>query len=292
MTISCLILNKSHIIIIIMNKYTRLILLILIFNITTPLWSDLGGFKEDVEREEEENSKKENIENIEEDEEENIEEDEDSFFSLLWDMTFLLWLYHNDSSYYSRYPYEIEGMENGANFINHDNRSEKEKGIYTKKFKEFFFTIYGSPTINETADTFGGQLRFTGKVINHFGPELEYRLLWNEGDFLHNLSGGMNLSIFQFDPLALDFYIKAVFFMGIMERIGVSLGGRIMSYPFRPVSLEFRGGVVIFPSITFAEIGAKLGFHIDAVELFGDFYMLRSEQSQLYSIGLGIGYHF
>ncbi|MBI9099078.1 MAG: hypothetical protein JEY91_11405, partial [Spirochaetaceae bacterium] len=67
---------------------------------------------------------------------------------------------------------------------------------------------------------------------------------------------------------------------------------KITSYPFKPISLEVRSGGMFFKSITFAEIDVKLGFHIKSMEIFGNFYTLQSENSQLYSIGIGAGVHF
>ena len=270
-----------------MNLFSILLLLSFI----TPLWSDdLGEFKENVEKEEEENSQKEETNKSDDSEKEN--EADSPFLRFLWEITFLLWFIHNETVYYTAYPYESSAMNMGDNFIGHDLRSEEE--LYADKLttKDYNFAFYGGGSINEGLNTFGGMFRLTGKFVNHFGPEIDYRILWNGQNLLHNLSGGLNLSFFQFNYLSLDFYFKAAFFMGLLERQGVSLGAKLTSYPIKPLSLEIRSGAMIFQSITFVEFEIKLGFHAGPVEIFGDFYTLQSTQSQLYSFGVGAGYHF
>ncbi len=269
----------------------KIISIILLFSINTSLWADLGDFKDDVEKEENENSQ---IEEADEDNntEDNYSNENYSLFYFFWKFTFILWFYHNETVFYTPYPYETNGIEEGYNFIGHDKRDDDEREFNSQKFKNFHMALYGGVTVNEIADTFGGQFRLTGKVINHFGPEIGYRLLFDGTEILHNLSGGINLSLFQFDFFSFDLYIKAAFFMGLLNRQGISLGGIMRSYPFKPVSLEIYGGGLFFESITFAEVEIKLGFHFKATEIFGNFYTLQSKKSQLYSFGLGAGYHF
>ncbi len=272
-----------------MNKIRIIISIALLLSLTIPLVAgDLGDFKDDVEQEEKEDSQaQEESEDYEDDDSESS-----PFLAFLWDFTFFLWFAHNDMVYYSPYPYELEAMRKGDNFIGHDRRSLIEIRNDSTPDKNHNFTIYGGATMNESMDTYGGLLRLTGKFFNHLGPELDYRVLYDGDDVLHNLSTGVNISFFQFDYLSLDFYVKAAFFMGLLERQGISLGAKLTTYPFKPISLELRSGGIFYESITFAELEAKLGIHISQWEIFGDFYTLQSVKSQLYSIGIGAGVHF
>lgn len=249
---------------------------------------DLDNFKDDVEQEEENNSQ------IQDESEVSEEDDYESspFVKFLWQITFLLWFSHNDMVYYTDYPYELKGMQAGDHFIGHDRRSPIERQQERTPEKNYNFTFYGGATFDEDFNTYGGLLRFTGKFFNHLGPEMDYRVLYDGEDVLHNLSAGLNISFIQYDSLSLDFYVKAAFFMGLLERQGISLGAKLTTYPFKPLSLEIRSGGIFYKSITFAEIEAKLGFHIKQMEIFGNFYTLQSKKSRLYSIGVGAGVHF
>lgn len=275
-----------------MNNISKLLILILIVSISTPFFADsLGDFKSNVEDEEQENSQSadpgyESDDNYEDTEESN------GFMDFLWQISFLIWYAHNETVFYTPFPYETSGLMKGDNFIGHDMRNDDEINYSQDKNKNYNFSLYGGGTIDEALKTYGGLLRFTGKFFNHLGPEIDYRLLYDGKDVLHNLSTGINLSFFQFDYISLDFYGKAMFFMGSLERQGISLGAKMTSYPFKPVSLEIRSGGIFLESITFAEFEVKLGIHNGPVEFFGDFYTLQSERSQLYSIGFGAGYHF
>ena len=281
----------------IINNMKRLFIIALItINtcICSPVFSQaLDDFKDGVEQEEEENRQNDQKNDSQETTEESDEDSEDNpFMEFLWEITFLLWFIHNETVYYSPYPYELEGIREGNNFIGHD--LGRKEDLYSKKAytKNYNFAFYGGGSINETFNTYGGLLRFTGKFINHFGPEIDYRLLWDGKNLFHNLSGGLNLSFFQFDYLSLDFYLKAAFFMGLLERQGVSLGGKLTTYPFKPLSLEVRSGGMFFEDITFAEVDVKLGIHTGPIEIFGNFYTLQASNTQIYSFGLGAGVHF
>lgn len=272
-----------------MKKFVLFLFLIFSLSITHPLFSDdLGDFKDNVEQEEKENQN-----------EESDTYDKDSngsgsspFLEFLWDVTFFLWFIHNDSVYYAPYPYEQNSWQSRDNFIGHDLRTYEEIERNSLYRKNYNFAFHGMATIDENLNTIGGMARFSGKFTNHFGPELDYRLFWDGDDLFHIATTGLNLSFFQFNFMSLDFYVEGAFFMGLLERQGISLGAKITSYPFRPVSLEIRSGGMFFESITFAEIEAKLGFHFGRTEIFADFYTLQSEQSALYSFGIGAGVHF
>lgn len=260
----------------------------LLLSLTTPLYADsLEDFKENVEKEEEENSQKDKTQSNDEDDSETS-----SFMNFFWEFSVLIWFIHNETVFYTPYPYEAEGLKKGDNFIGHDRRDRENRYYDREMTKNYNFSLYAGGSFNETIDEFGSLFRFNGKFFNHLGPEIDYRLIYNGDDVFHNLSAGLNLSFFQFDYLSLDFYIKGAFFMGLLQRQGVSLGAKFTSYPFKPLSLEIRSGGVFFDSITFAELEVKLGIHIDAFEIFGDFYTLQSQKSQLYSLGIGAGVHF
>jgi len=275
-----------------MRTFLRIISITIFLLFFTPLSADnLDDFKDHVEQEEEENSQNEDVETDRE-EVDDDESESSSFMDFLWEFTFLLWFIHNETVYYTPYPYESDGMIMGDNYIGHDRRNRED--LYADKniTKDYNFALYGGGSFNETIDEFGGFFRLSGKFFNHLGPEIDYRLIYNGNEVFHNLSTGINLSFFQFDYLSLDFYVKGAFFMGLLQRQGISLGARFTSYPFKPVSLELRSGGVFFESLKFAELEAKLGIHINAVEIFGNFYTLQSKKSQLYSIGIGAGVHF
>ncbi|MBB6478585.1 hypothetical protein [Spirochaeta isovalerica] len=249
---------------------------------------DLEDFKNKVEQEEEKNN--ENSEDR--DNSGNSKEKEHPFLRFLWDITFYLWFIHNDSVYYAPYPYELSSYREGTSFIAIDNGTEEEVKALNKTRKNYHFAIYGGGTFNEAFSTFGAMTRITGKFVNHMGPEIEYRFMADDSGYLHFLTTGINLAFFQTDYLAMDFYLEGAFFMGILQRTGISLGSAIYTYPVKPLSFEIRGGAVLFPSITFGELNIKAGLHMDRYEIFADFHTLQSQTSALYSFGFGVGVHF
>lgn len=275
-----------------MKKLIFLFLIIFFSSITTPLFSDdLGDFKDSVEQEEEENRENEDTgESVEDTDDET--DDDNPFLRFLWEFTFFLWFIHNDSVYYTPYPYEYEGWIEGDNFVGHDLKSAAIISANAYYRKNYNFALHSMATVNESFNTIGGMARLSGKFFNHFGPELEYRAFWDGDDDFHIVTAGANLSLFQFDYLSLDFYLEGAFFMGLLERQGITLGAKILTYPFKPVSLEIRSGGMFFQYITFAEVDVKLGFHIGRGEIFADFYTLQSANSSFYAFGVGAGVHF
>jgi len=283
-----------------MKTFLIIVPIFLLFSFVSELQADdLKDFKDKIEQEEknnqaeeaDEDEDKENQEAKDSDDDDS-DDDDNSFMDFLWEFTFLIWYIHNETVYYTPYPFNESGMLNGVNFIGHDRRSNEEIESSEIKTKDYFFSFYGGVTINESLHNIGGLLRFTGKFFNHLGPEVDYRILWDGENLFHNFSGGFNLAFFQFDYFSLDFYIKAVVFSGFIEKQGVSLGGKMTTYPFKPISLEVRSGGVFFSALTLAEVEIKLGIHIGPAEIFGDFYTLQSTTAQIYSFGLGLGYHF
>lgn len=272
------------------KRVLLLIILLFILRPVTIFSNDLGDFKESVEEEEEENQERESEDSDEYDDDD--DDDGNPFLEFLWEITFFLWYAHNQSIYYAPYPYEPEALRNGDYFIRRIIRSDENWKIIDRNSKNYHFAFYGGANIDEDFNTMGGMTRLTGKFFNHLGPELEYRILWDGSDLLHILNTGVNLSFFQFDYLSLDFYVEGAFFFGLLERQGITVGAGIYTYPFKPISLEIRSGGMFFPSITFAEVEVKLGFHIGRGEIFADFYTLQSRSSALYSFGVGAGVHF
>ncbi|MDA3810368.1 MAG: hypothetical protein PF518_08575 [Spirochaetaceae bacterium] len=116
---------------------------------------------------------------------------------------------------------------------------------------------------------------------------------WSDdlGDFKENVEKEEIKNHEEGIALSMDFYIKGAFFIGLLNRKGISLGAKMISYPFKPISLEIRSGGLFFQSITFAEVEIKLGVQVKSFEIFGDFYTLQSEMARIYSFGIGEGYH-
>lgn len=278
-----------------MKKILPLIFLLSALSLPYSLHADdLKDFKDKVEQEEEQNRQKDSQDSEDTDDQNQEDDSREShhFLEFLWQFTFMLWYIHNETAYYAPYPYEKEALFEGMNFIGHDMGSTEEVASAEPYRKNYNFGFYGLASIDEDFNTIGGMFRISGKAFNHLGPELDYRLLWDGSDFLHILGAGGNISFFQFDYLSLDFYVAGAFFMGLMERQGVKFGAKLTSYPFRPLSLEVRSGVIFFESIKFAEVEAKLGFHLGRSEIFGDFYTLQSHTVSIYAFGIGVGVHF
>jgi hypothetical protein len=116
-----------------------------------------------------------------------------------------------------------------------------------------------------------------GKFWKMIGPEAEYRMYSDKDGKLHVFSAGLNIPLFQFDLFSPDFYIGFGGFRGMLDRNGLSIGGSLSIYPFKPVIFTMKGGVLRFDKILYREFDYRLGIILNRYELFGGYRTLYSK---------------
>jgi hypothetical protein len=255
------------------------------------LWADLDDFQEDVERTEE-------ISEWEEEEDSPNSPSSDSsgdcFSSCLdvlcsdifWQIFTQVWALNNLGTTYEAFPYAEGGFMHWDEDFGAGARGSLKDHWYE-------FSVQGVQL-----DTLGNGTWVTleGHFFRFFGPYLEF-FLFPEGS--QNLNGqriGLNLALFQSDPLTLSFYGQLTRWGGILERSGGTFGVELKSFPFQPVFMKFRAGAQVFESFNVAEVEVELGFMIDRFSLNGGwrFWDLGSRQGTLTNryngpfVGLGV----
>ena len=254
------------------RKTGRLFFAVLILFALFPsslLYADLGDFSRSVnegrqENEPEEKKKKER--EFHEDHED--DESRNPFFFL----AALLWYYHNRSSCYAEYPYE-NGSDRPA-AIAHDERLLLGKTAPDRKQSRWILSSSGGMFFEGTDIGGTANFRLNGIVGGVVGPEFEYRLWKDESSILHMYRAGGVLPLIQSDYFSLSLDLSGVFFRDALSLNAVALGGSVVSYPFRPISLEIRGGAVLSESAAFSELGIRLGAHMNRFEVYAGYYGL------------------
>ncbi len=275
-----------------------------------PVYADLNTFKEDVEQEESNNrnsERKGQADNGQMENQENDEENGGNFFArFLLEITIFAWAIHNNGVYYSAYPYAppvsfSSGLVEGRprNFINYDfanvqiESGEERPQVSYRKWgaKRYWFELSSGALMTEEGE-FGTVASLQGRFTPFFGPDIDYRLIFDGSDELHITTAGLDFSIVQNDFFTWTAYGKGAFFDGVLNRDGWAFGSWFRMYPFRPVSLHLRTGGMFFPDITFGQVEAKMNIHLGRLLLFGGINLLESEETRRLMTEAGATVHF
>jgi len=251
-----------------------------------PLFADLGDFADAVE---ESRDAEGNTDDGKSDDWDDDDGDSDGFFDFLMTFTFLIWYYHNGSTFYAAYPYEAPGR---PAVLAHDPLLvASESPPDRKRSRGAAFASGGlffeTPDRGSTAS-----LRLSGMLGGVFEPEVEYRWWADSSGQLHLLKAGGRIPLFQTDYLSMDMALGAAFFFDLLEVGGLSVGGGARIYPFRPVSLEIRGGAIVGESVEIGELAVKLGWHMNRLEFFTAYHGLDPGSDAVHAVDAGIGIHF
>jgi hypothetical protein len=277
-----------------------MILLIVLFSFSPMaaqrIYADLGDFSESVEEGREEESGEKGEEKNEK-EYRDDEDDDGGFWDTFFSITVILWYYHNRTAWYADYPYANDSGRPAA--VGHDERLILEGTDEERKRSRWAFSSAGGMFMEGTDRGFTANFRFTGVAGGVFGPVLEYRV-WNDPSAtLHLYRVGGVLPLVQNDYFSLSLDFSGAFFRDAVYVDAVALGGSIVTYPFKPVSLEIRGGGIISETVSFSELGVRLGIHMSRFEVYAGYYGLfyddtglANQTTGLQSVELGTAVHF
>ena len=144
---------------------------------------------------------------------------------------------------YDEYPY------NDGNFI----RFGEDIGVA----KNHWFTVETGLFSFPTLGINGNETRFTGYAFKMFGPVIENQLWGNLDSIMAkdseglcgNLKIGGEVAVFQTNPVSVGLLCEWTMLYGGNEnpKNGVLLGTVIRSYPAKPVLLQWRFHVGLFP---------------------------------------------
>ncbi len=268
-----------------------------------PLFADLDDFKKDVESEE--NRSRQEGSSSSEEGNSSGGGGGNPIARFLLEITVIAWAVHNSGVYYSPYPFsEPMSYSSGLivrprSFINYDftgmevkaggGKAEVRPG--GRPHKKYWFEVSSGALMTEDGD-YGAMASLQGRFTPFFGPDIDYRLIFDGSDELHITTAGLDFSIMQNDFLTWTVYGKGAFFNGVMERSGGAFGSWIRTYPFKPVSLHLRAGGIVFPEITFGQVEAKLNLHLGKLIIFAGINLLESEESRLLMTEAGGSVHF
>ena len=260
----------------------------------------------DAEEEEESDDEESNDESEDDGEENEDSEDSDngeSLGSVLVYLTIGLWNEHNSRVTYSSYPYDASGPGPAVverNFIYNIPRSplgsDSRNGVAGRE-KGYWFEVaaagLGSGLPAPPADLrYGGFASLQGRIIPHFGPDLDTRVIVHGDEELWISTAGVDISIAQHDYFSLSMYGKAAFMRGIIDMSGATLGLQLRSYPFSPISLQVRGGFQGYEGITFGQVEGRLNVHLGRFAIFAGGMFLQSDTAHLHTIESGISLTF
>jgi hypothetical protein len=268
-----------------------IIILLLVLAPGISLYADLDDFGNAV-KEDQEKPAEEDEPEPERDENDELSEAESEFWTNFYALTIGLWVMHNLSSWYAPYPYS--GSTQGVKDTGHNYDLLEYTSDSRPQLKQNRMSVYisGGWFFQGTGTGHTASARVTGKFLAAFGIDLEYRW-WGDGSGnLYFLRAGGLLPIIQSDIFSLDLAMAGAFYYDLFSLSGFSFGGIIKSYPVKPISLELRGGGIFSSAVNFAEVGFKLGFHINRLELFAGYYGLFHSDIAINAIDAGIGLHF
>lgn len=294
------------------TRIVPFLLVILLVGLSVRLFG-LDEFREGVEAERAEGEKGEESEDeesndeAEDNEEENGDSEDsdngDSLGSLLVQVTIVLWSDHNSRVTYGSYPYDPSGPGPAVvdrNFIYNIPRSplgsDSRNGVAGRE-KGYWFEIaaagLGSGLPARPADLkYGGFASLQGRIIPHFGPDLDTRVIVDGDEELWISTAGVDISIAQHDYFSLSIYGKAAFLRGILDLSGAALGLQLRSYPFSPISMQLRGGFQGYEGITFGQLEGRLNVHLGRFAIFAGGMFLQSDTAHLHTIESGISLTF
>jgi len=293
------------------KKIFVVVLLCMVFSFFHPLViADLTDFKEAVEAEEDkkeqEDSEEENKESTDtensgsyytDDEEEEEEEScMSGCFSILFkvaaDILAAVWITHNTSVSYGKYPYCPED-ENHFHYLQKwdDMKFDEEpedwtnSGVYIDKTptltkpdkgRSFYFNAtVGTAYILD--DSMGSLIVLSGRFCKFIGPEIEYNFYANlkrKGVLAYG-AAGINIPWVQTDPWKMDMYFQYAWLTdyntGDFDKKGIAMGFLITSFPVKPISFHFRAGGRFMGKLKYSDIEARIGVHVGRLELFGGY---------------------
>lgn len=201
------------------------------------------------------------------------------------------WLYHNGSAWYPPYPYSTAvGL---PAYVGHHYSSDDPPEDPDEK-RKWRLSFHGAGGVFWEDGNRGvnAVFRASSVLVGILAPELEYRWWRDDYGTLHSLRVGGLVHIIQTDPISISVSVAGAFYFDAIRMDGLAVGGEFRFFPGKPVSLEFRGGVIISPEVTFGEISGKIGFHINRFELFAGYYGLLYRNRALHTIEAGVGIHF
>ncbi len=250
----------------------------------------LDDFEDDVKEEEaQEDDEDEETDDENEDNANNRDEDGEQSFtgailSLFLDLTGFAWSEHIGSIHYEDFPYAYGSPD----FVRSRRRDHTPAASSGRR--QWFKLSGGALASPDTG--FGYTASFEGRITPYIGPSLQFRSIYDAGDYLNVTTAGGDISLVQTDPVHLSAYLQGAWFHGILNRAGVSTGLRVRSFPRPPVSFDVAAGLVSFQQIDFLRVDGALRRHFDRFAVFGGAGMLQSENARLTTIDAGISIYF
>ena len=198
--------------------------------------------------------------------------DSDGLFE---DLISLLWLVNNGLVTFEQYPYA-----NDDKYLHFDVSKEDDKN----RFYRYSLSsgIFWLPEFSSGIETV-----FEGYIFKMFGPYFENTVFGdlsattapfsvNYNSVYGNFKIGGQFAIVQSNPLSFSIYMQWVRWYGITgqpwsnDKNGLTLGFNMRSYPFKPLTLEWKfGAEVMNPSEdTFIESDLKAGIMINRMEIY------------------------
>lgn len=264
--------------------FGRLTVLLLVLFLIVPsqgVFADLGDFAESVQEEKNDPDKDQNESN--DDEDEDSDEEEGGFIDFLFSITALLWFYHNSSVWYTEYPYEY-GSERPA-LIGYGWEN-------AKKQSRLVISSTGGAFWEGTDMGWSGSARVNGKFGALIGPDFEYRIWSDQSGYLQYLRAGLAVPVVQNDWFSWDLNVGGGFYFDLLRLNAAALGSRVTAYPFRPISLEIRGGALLAENVEIGELGAKIGVHLNRFEVLTGYYGQFQGKDIIHTLEIGGAVHF
>jgi hypothetical protein len=252
---------------------------ILLVPCSAPVRADLDGFRKDVDLEEQSGKPVKNGSNTGDTNSGCLGNCCAPFFNVFWRISGDLWVINNLSVVYRDHPYAagaphfVDFQENAGT----NDAVEGRPGYY--RFSAGFRWAG-----DEGA---GVEASLRGRVWKFFGPEFCLWSLWDGRDFLLHGGLGLNLAVFQADPLSCDLYCQYSFFEGILRRKGVAAGAVFTSYPVKPLVVELKLGARVYGKIAFVDVDLSAGVMIGRHELYASFNLLDSGRARITGAGVG-----
>ncbi len=240
------------------EKIRIIILFIFFISLCSPLYPDLGSFKEDIEEKEKENSEK--VEKVEKAPRNDADED-DGFIGLMGTLLRDLFM-DNMDVHYKQYPYYPGGYIRRSRYV----YSDEIYGLTKAMDKNYYFTASLSGFY--MFDMGGGPwFSFSGNFYKFVGPYIDTFMVMDGKDTLNGIRVGLQFSLLQYNGFQAIFYAQWQGWYGILQRSGENLGFDFRIYPVKPLTLRFKLGFQIFDQFDLGEIEAQIGFMIKAWEI-------------------------
>ena len=264
---------------------------ILVILVCPPLFADLDDFGREVDEEQEEGPDDRDPPNIKDDPDTEVDEGYGGIVGALI-YPFVLWLAFNISTYYPPFPYAVSDFDSESepyfagssiDMIVPYSSLKRMRGNFRASGGFFYEGGDRGATVAASA---------SGIVFGILWPEFEYRWWGDSSGNLHFFRLGGIIPVVQSDPFTLGVPMAAAFYVDTFNLIGFAVGGVILSYPVRPLSLEVRGGAIIAPELILWEIGGRISVYVHRFEIFTGYYGLIHEGRVINTIDFGLGINF